>query len=161
VPIIHIQVPPLVTAISGNPSVHPPADNLHLNGPTVQVTVTVSQDIAAQLTQAGHPAPTPVAGTDLIDTGASSTCIDDAIAQQLGLPVIDVVQMSSASHASTPANIYPLQVAIAGLPMSFNAQRAMVAELQSKGIILLLGHDLLRFCTLHYNGFSIEFTPAI
>lgn len=87
-PILHIQVPPLVTAVSGNPSVHPPADNLHLNGPTVQVTVTVSQDIAAQLTQAGHPVPTPVAGTALIDTGASSTCIDDAIAQQLGLPVI-------------------------------------------------------------------------
>ena len=38
--------------------------------------------------------PNPVSGMGLIDTGASATCIDDSVAQSMGLPVTDVSQVT-------------------------------------------------------------------
>ena len=58
------------------------------------------------------------------------TCIDNEAAQKLQLPVIDVIKMASASHASHPANVYPVKLSIAGLPMAINAPRAAGAELK-------------------------------
>jgi hypothetical protein len=86
----------------------PPDAALHQHGPVVQVSVPVSSTVAEQLLQQGVVLPTPISGIALIDTGASNTCIDEEVAQKLGLPVIDVVQMSSASQASTQQNVYPV-----------------------------------------------------
>jgi len=41
----------------------------------------------------------------LIDTGATMSCIDDQLAQQLGLPLINQVQ-SAGVHGSAPLNVY-------------------------------------------------------
>ena len=84
----------------------------------------------------------------LVDTGASTTCIDDALARQLGLPVIDVVQMTSASHAGTEANVCPIQMEIVGSPIRVNVPRAIGANLAPQGIVALIGRDYLQHCTL-------------
>lgn len=57
--------------------------------------------MAQQLLQQGLQLPTTETGLALIDTGASATCIDEHVAQRMGLPTIDVVTMASASHAGT------------------------------------------------------------
>jgi len=121
-------------------------------GPIVQVTASIAQNIAAQLVQQGKTVPTPISGLGLIDTGATTTCIDDAAAQTLGFPVVDVVQMTSASHATIQQNVYPMQLDIVGLPVPINAPRAMGANLNAQGLLVLIGRDLLRFCTLFYKG---------
>jgi hypothetical protein len=56
----------------------------------------------------------------LIDTGATSTCIDEAIAKQLNLPVIDVVSIASASHADTKQNVYPAMIEVVGIGVIHN-----------------------------------------
>ena len=89
------------------------------------------------------------------------TCVDEEAAQQLQLPVIDVVQMSSASHSSHPANVYPIQLRVAGLPMPINAPRAMGAALKAQGLIALIGRDVLALGTLFYNGMAGEVTFSI
>jgi predicted aspartyl protease len=80
-------------------------------------------------------------GFGLIDTGASSTCIDDAIAQKMNLPVVDIVKLASASHASHDANVYPIHLDIAGLSIGIDCERAIGAALSAQGLILLIGRE--------------------
>jgi len=113
------------------------------------------------LLQQGQAVPPPTTGLALIDTGASVTCIDETAAQQLKLPVVDVVTIGSASHASAQASVYPISIDIAGLPISIDAPRAVGAALASQGLLLLIGRDVLQFCTLFYNGITGEITLSI
>ena len=139
----------------------PPKISLQQKGPLVQVGLTIEQSFAQALAQQGKTVPAPITGWALIDTGASVTCIDDAAATKLGLPVVDQVKMCSASHANTVQNVYPAQLAVAGLNFTFNLPKAMGATLEPQGIIALIGRDALSVCTLFYNGLTGETTISI
>jgi predicted aspartyl protease len=139
----------------------PPQFVLQHVGPRVQVAIMVPDQIAVALTKQGKPVPPPVAGWGLIDTGAGSSCIDEAAAHTLGLPVINVASLCSASHTGHPANVYPAKVQIANLPMGINASQAIGAPLAAQGLIALLGRDVLAHCILIYNGAVGEFTLCI
>lgn len=160
-PILHIQFIGQGEAPDGTLFEIPPTEVMAQRGPVLQVTIGLLEDMAQQLAQQGLIIPPPIAGLALIDTGASATCIDDAVAQQLGLPVIDVTQIASATHAATQQNVYPALIEAAGFPIKFNAPRAIGAPLASQGIIALIGRDLLRFGTLFYNGLTGEITFAL
>ena len=121
-------------------------------GQCLNVTIAVADQIAKELVKQGKPVQPAVSGVRLIDRGASTTCVDDETAQQLQLPVIDVVRMSSTSHAAHPANVYPIRINIAGLPVGINAPNAVGAALKAQGLVALIGRDILVACTLHYNG---------
>jgi predicted aspartyl protease len=139
----------------------PPGVALQVRGPVVQASVTLEETAAQTLVQQGGQLPSPENGLALIDTGASVTCIDAEAARRLRLPAIDVVPMTSASHARTDQNVYPIQIEILGFPMRLQAPRAVGAELASQGLLLLIGRDVLRSCTLFYNGVTGEFTLSI
>ena len=130
-------------------------------GPIIQVVLGLAQSFANQLVQQGHSVPNPVSGQALVDTGASVTCIDDEIAQSMGLPVIDVVQMTSASHASTPANVYPVQLQIVGTPIRVEVSRGLGAILKPQNIVALIGRDFLQHCAMFYNGPTGQLTLSI
>jgi predicted aspartyl protease len=121
----------------------------------------VEQHIAQQLLQQGQTLPTPEAGLALIDTGASGTCIDEAAAQRLGLPVVDVATIASASHSAIQQNVYPIQIEVIGLPITISAPRAIGAPLAAQGLLVLIGRDVLQHCTLFYNGITGSFTLSI
>lgn len=125
---------------------------LQQRGPVLQVSGSVEQNIAQQLLAQGIALPAPESGLALIDTGATSTCIDDAAATRLGLPAIDVVTIASASHASTQQNVHPIQIEVIGLPITISAPRAIAAPLAAQGLLVLIGRDVLQHCTLFYNG---------
>jgi predicted aspartyl protease len=91
------------------------------------------------LTQMGKQTPQPVTGLALLDTGASNTSIDEEEAQKMGLPIIDVGTISSASHARTPSNIYPIQIEVTCFPIRFQSARTMGAALKEQGRLLLIG----------------------
>src|SRR4029077_1131736 len=95
-----------VKAPDGNTVQVPPALALQMRGPVLQVTVTIEQNAGKALLSQGKTAATKT-GLALIDTGASNTCIDEQAAQELGLPIIDVGNMQSASHEKHPCNVYP------------------------------------------------------
>ena len=117
--------------------------------------------MVTELAQQGKPAPEPINGLALLDTGASNTCIDDAEAQKMNLPVIGVGSMSSASHSRTPSNIYPIQIEVTGFPIRFQSFRTMGASLNDHGLLLLIGRDLLAHCALFYNGTTGQITLSI
>jgi len=162
-PILHIQFSPPLQP-DGSPYPQPlnsPALVLQQRGPILQVQLTVLQSMAQQLVQQGHTLPDPVSGLALIDTGASNTCIDDAAATQLQLPVIDTVTIASASHAASLQNVYPATLDIAGLQIPINVERAIGAPLAAQGLIALIGRDVLIHGTFIYNGFTGSITFAI
>jgi predicted aspartyl protease len=111
--------------------------------------------------QQGLTPPEPVAGLALIDTGASATCVDDEAAANLGIPVVDVVTIASASHASTQQNVYPVSFQIQGLSATVDSLRCVGAPLRAQGLLALFGRDLLQQCTLFYNGWTGQITLAI
>ena len=160
-PILHVQYGGQGAGPGGSPAPTAPPAALVEHGPWVQVTVSVAQTVAQQLLQQGIVLPAPVSGWALIDTGAGATCIDEAVAQQLRLPVVDVVQLASASHAATQQNVYPVRIELVGFPLTVDAPRAIGAALGAQGLLALLGRDLLHQCTLFYNGPSGQLTLAM
>jgi predicted aspartyl protease len=161
VPILHTQFSAQGKTQQGQIVQIPHRVALQKEGPCVQVTIGLAQSIASQLLQQGQSLPKPISGVALIDTGASSTCIDEAAAQQLSLPVVNVVNVASASHASTPQNVYPIQIEVVGLPISIEAPNAIGAALAPQGLLALIGRDVLQHCTLFYNGITGEITLSI
>jgi len=134
---------------------------MQMVGPVMQVTVSLAQPVAAQIAAEGRSAPQPVSGRALIDTGASVTCIDEGIAKQLGIQPVDVAKMHSASHADVEVGVYPIHFDIVGMNVGIDVPKAMGAQLQSQGLIMLIGRDVLQRCSLTYNGFTGDFVLAI
>jgi predicted aspartyl protease len=122
------------------------------------VTVALAAPFAQSLQQAGQTVPAPISGWALVDTGASDTCIDGGHAQQMGLPVIDVVNLTSATHVNTLQNVYPIRIEFAGVPIAIDAPRAIAANLTAQGLLLLIGRDVLQHCTFIYNGLAGSIT---
>lgn len=93
-----------------------------------------------------------VAGKALIDTGASWTCIDASIAEQLGCTPVDSASMMSASHESVRTTVYAARLDVPILSSSITARRAFGANLSPQGLVALIGRDILRFWHLTYDG---------
>lgn len=160
-PILHVQFAGEAPQPDGTSVPIPPGIVLAQRGPCVEVSISVAQVVAQQLAQSGQPIPAPVSGLALIDTGASVTCVDDSIAQQIGAPVVDVVQIASASHAATQQNVYPLSMQFVGFPINVDAPRAVGAPLLAQGIAALIGRDVLQHTTFFYNGSTGQITLAV
>lgn len=89
-----------------------------------------------------------------LEPGASDSCIDNAAAHTMGLPVIDVVFMTSATHANEPCNVHPISIEVTGANINIEAPRALGANLAPPGLILLIGRNVLQHCNLIYNGIA-------
>ena len=158
-PILHSQIAAQAKTADGKVVQLAPAAALQLRGPILQVSITIEQNAGKGLVAQGKTLPTPKSGLALIDTGASNTCVDEQAAKDLGLPVIDVANMQSASHEKHECNIYPVQI-ITPI-VTLNAPRAMGAALASQGLLVLICRDVLQNCNLFYNGPMGQFTLSV
>jgi predicted aspartyl protease len=136
----------------------PPSLGLAHRGPCIQVAVGLAKVVATPLLEQGVEIPKPVSGLAMIDTGASHSCVDNGVATSLGLPVVDVCRMTSASHEATQANIYPIHVELLGTDISVDIAKAIGAALEPQGLTMLIGRDFLQHCTLFYNGLAGQVT---
>lgn len=130
-------------------------------GPRIQVILSPLENQLKSLADKGEPPPHPVSGFALIDTGASSTCIDQNAAEGAGLAVVDSGPMSSATHANEIVPIYAGKIEIIGMSISVNVMRAYGVNLNSQDLIALIGRDLLSQCVLVYNGLEGSFSLSI
>lgn len=159
-PTFHIQISGQGKTSDGKLFVVPPRVALQQRGSVIEVTVGVEQNMAKALAQQGKSVPQPKPGYALIDTGASVTCIDEQVAADLGLPVVDVGKMSSASHEGHPCNLYPAQITIPPI-LTFQAPRAMGAKIVGQGFVAIIGRDVLQGCVFIYNGGAGQITLCI
>jgi hypothetical protein len=103
--------------------------------------------------------PSPKPGLALIDTGASSTCVDETMVTDLGVQPVDVVKISTPS-GTDQRSVYPASLAFPGTNLpSIDFPRLIGVDLSSQAIagtndpmVALFGRDLLRMFVLVYNG---------
>ncbi len=133
---------------------HPDNGRLIAFGPTLRVTVSQFN----QVTETGNTATQVVAA--LVDTGASESCIDNKLAEELGLPVIDKMDMSGVS-GTKKHNVYLASVHIPDLEFS-QYRRFAGVDLRDGGQVhqALLGWTSLRNVILIYDGLRGQVTLA-
>lgn len=135
-------------------------------GALVLVFVGLSQPRVQAMQAAGVTAPKPVCGTFLLDTGATSTCVDPTLIAPLGLaPTGSVsIQTPSTVGATHQCNQYDASIYIPGdrqgVGFVIPALPILETHLSSQGIDGLIGRDIIDRCTLVYVGSARIMTLA-
>jgi hypothetical protein len=124
--------------------------------------------LAQTLAESGTTAPPPVGGVLVIDTGADSTCISVAAADQLGLKPTRI-QAGFGLGGQTKSNVYfaRLELSIkapsgAETILAWEQEVIGVPNLDNRKITIeggrqvdvvgLFGRDILRHCVMMYDG---------
>ncbi len=127
------------------------------DGPIVDVAIGVSTAREQALKNAGQQVPARVVLRALVDTGASTTCVNTAVIAPLGLQITGNMQMLSASTGSSPVT-YPQYdaslVILHGLSMLFDPVGITACPPFHPSFQVLFGRDLLSKCLLIYDGIS-------
>jgi hypothetical protein len=131
--------------------------DLEIFGPLVPVSITAPITRKNYLEQHGLEPHPSVQGYALIDTGASTSAIDDRVMRVLEIPILDEMP-TVTPHGESFSNVYNASISFHGLelldiPLE-GALGCYFGEFATDApkIIMLLGRDLLRRFTLHYDG---------
>lgn len=128
-------------------------EHLRAVGPTIPIVITVPDVLIAVLGEQGKII-IPVDGLALIDTGASSTMVDETVLKSLGVNAVSVRDVGTPNGAS-PMNIYPAKLTFPGtdLPaLNFNGVLSSPYLKAQQNIIALIGRDILQHGSFTYNG---------
>jgi predicted aspartyl protease len=149
-PVFNIQLLAQAKAPDGKTTNLSAQTALHQRGPVVPASVCLEINMAKPLLAQGK-AVGGQPGYALIDTGATVSAVDEQTAQELKIPIVDQGKMTSASHESSPCNLYPIQITIGGV-LVLQVPRAMGAKLKPMGLVAIIGRDILQQCAFFYNG---------
>jgi len=129
--------------------------------------VGVSQGRRIALQGAKSPIPDVQKVDGLLDTGATCTCIDPSVLDQLGLAPTGSTTVNTPTTGDTPAvaNQYDVSVMIPAGPGHAPLIQQTVPVIKSwllpkQGFHALIGLDILRGCHLTYDGQNGLFTLA-
>lgn len=121
-------------------------------GPVIPCEIRVPKARADWLVRQKAQVPQAIRGEILIDTGAATTCIDEAALKQLGLLHVAETRMSTPS-GEAPAKVYVCGVAFPGSNMpSIDSLQVLGVDIRRQNLIGLIGRDLLSRGILVYNG---------
>ncbi|MEK9139115.1 MAG: retroviral-like aspartic protease family protein [Bacteroidota bacterium] len=129
----------------------PPPIGLRDYGPTLQVSIGLHSILAAKLQDQGKQLPDPVTGDAMIDTGATVTCIDTEVARVLSLPQSGKVESCGIGGKASGFTV-ACTVDIKGLKVGITRAHCHDLAQYSKGLVALIGRDVLSNMILHYNG---------
>ena len=128
--------------------------------------IGVSEARRAALTAAHEPIPNLVNFRALLDTGASSTCVDPSILQPLNLTPTGSAPVETPSTGGVPVEAPQYDVSLilpAGsnkIPLVIGNLGVICLALASLGYHALIGRDILAQCIYLYNGSTRLFTLA-
>ena len=135
-----------------------------IGGPLIDLWIGASNARAEALTRVGKQAPAPLLIRGLIDTGASSTCIDPQILKTLELTPTGEVAIHTPSTGSAPHFAYQYDVSLTLVHPNHKLEIGTVpvieATLSGQGIQALIGRDVLEQCLFIYDGQTGTFTLA-
>lgn len=124
-------------------------DQLVTHGPTIIVDIGFDAAFAANAQSGAIPAAAERNILALVDTGASMSCIDTALAVRLGLPVIDRIQIGGVGGIHD-MDLYLAQIHVPALAFTqygkFAGASLDAGNLRHRAI---LGRTFLRSFTMH------------
>ncbi len=116
------------------------------NGPTADVMV------GWLVENEEDNAPDAIPAKALIDTGASQSCIDEDLAVQLQLPVVDIISISGVGGAQDH-NVYAAEVNITALSFKqFGRFAGVHLSAGGQSHQVLLGRTFLQPMIMVYDG---------
>ena len=125
------------------------ASLLTVMGPTLQVNVGFDPEF-----KPGHGSPKLPEGQlpALVDTGASQSCIDNDLAMQLGLPIVDRKEVSGI-HGKSEVNMYLAQVRVPSLAFTiYGTFAGVLLRAGGQQHFALIGRTFLRNFSMYYEG---------
>jgi hypothetical protein len=133
----------------------------------VNALIGVSQAKRNALALVNQPVPNPIQILGMIDTGASCTCVDPIVLQQLSLSPTGSAPVFTPSTGPqpTPADQYDVSLLIYATtnapPLVYHTIPVIQADLlAAQGFHALIGRDVLRGCLLFYDGQNNLFSLA-
>jgi predicted aspartyl protease len=105
-----------------------------------------------QATSAHVTAPQPPAlqsALALVDTGATHSCVEEQLAQNLNLPIINQQQVTGVAGPQTH-NIYLAQLSISSLGLSYRGQ--LIGVQLGAPFQVIVGRDFLARTLTIYDG---------
>jgi hypothetical protein len=134
------------------------------DGPFIDLLVGVSQPRQQALAKSKLPIAAPVRVRGLIDTGASCTCIDPEVIQQLGLVATGTTSIITPSTGDQAHTCLQYDVSLflshPELAYRFAALPVIESRLKHQGIMALIGRDVLCRCLFVYDGRRGSFSLA-
>ncbi len=130
--------------------------DLRGTGPIIDVDVAAPLALEEELRRVQQPIPQPVSLAAMIDTGASSSVIQEGLAAQIGLQPIGVAKVNTPS--STNVECYEYAVRFAFPNNVVVAATVIEAPLKGQHIQGLIGRDVLEHALLVYIGYTGQFT---
>ena len=127
-------------------------------GALIDVDIGLSDAHRRAMQRLGMKAPPYVQATLLIDTGASSTLVDEGLMRTLQLQPTSATLMHSSSTkgVAQPCSVYDVGLVLGGLAtpnaIRFDPLPVLGTAFINSGCNGLLGRDVLRRLHLHWNG---------
>ena len=125
-------------------------DSLEIHGPTLLVEIGFDANFEAGL----NVRPTLLSGPllALVDTGATESCIDATLAEDLNLPMVDSHDLAGIG-GFTKVNVYLAQIYIPSLLTTIYGEAGGVHLSESgQPFSALIGRDFLRHFSMNYDG---------
>lgn len=132
------------------------SSNLQREGPIIEVVIIPPSPVAKLLQSQNLPIPSQKA-IALIDTGATTTCIDNSIAKALSLVSHNTVKVMTAGGEDNQC-VYDVGLVLPHSAGNAFSLQVLEAKLENQPYRVLIGRDLLRHCTLIYNGWDNSYT---
>jgi hypothetical protein len=135
-----------------------------IRGPIIKLFVCVSGPRASVLQKSGIACPQPVLVDFLVDTGASSTVVDEQAIAPLGLTPTGQTQVHTPTTGAGVETrfLYDVGLAIyhADHTRIFESHPVIATDFSAQNIGGLLGRDVLASCLFHYDGTGGHFSLA-
>jgi hypothetical protein len=135
------------------------------DGPVLDIMIGVSAPRAAALRAQGKPIPARRKIRGLVDTGASSTCIDKPHLEALDLAPRGCVPVKTPSTGSSPCMCSQFDISFlllyAGQTITISAIPVLEVDLSAQNIDALIGRDVLSRCLLVCDGAAGTFSIAV
>lgn len=135
-------------------------DPLAENGAILEVAVGHPALVAERLVAEGRPVPPPRRIRALIDTGATISGMDNAVARELGLVQTGFVTLTGIG-GTTEQPVYAASVSFPGVAApAQDPVKIAGTSLGAQDFEMLMGRDLLRRLVMTYHGPRSVFSVA-
>jgi len=135
------------------------------HGPVMRTQIAIPSLLVEFLSDRNLSVPQPIEGIGLIDTGASTSCVDQGVIEQLEVRPVGVGTAVTAGGV-VEQNLYPVRFVFPDQKMVIEFGSVMGVNLEQytvmdKKLVALVGRDVLARCVLIYNGVAGSYTLCL